>query len=75
MKGGSFIPLSDERSPVFYCDGPQGQRGLMPLLIDLLPEELRHKVAAISIQELVSEIKASGRHLWIDDFIDKYGLS
>ena len=73
--GGSFVLLSDERSPVFYCDGPQGQRGLMPLLLGLLPEELRKNVAAISIQELVAEIQLSGRHEWIDEFCLKYGLA
>lgn len=74
-KGGSFILLSDERSPVFFCNGPDGQRGLMPLLVELLPDELRTKVAGISIQELVAEIELSGRHEWIGEFIVKYGLT
>ena len=74
-KGGTFILLSDDRSPVFYCDGPQGERGLMPFLLGLLPQEIRSKVTAISIQELVEEIRVSGRHDdWIDDFYLKYGL-
>jgi hypothetical protein len=34
--GGSFVLLSDERSPTFICDGPQGRRGLMPFLLSLL---------------------------------------
>jgi hypothetical protein len=39
-----------------------------------LPHELRSKVTAISIQELVAEIQISGRHDWIDEFCSKYGL-
>jgi len=75
-KGGTFILLSDNRSSVFYCDGPQGERGLMALLQGLLPLEIKHKVAAISIQELVKEIRESGRHDdWVGDFYLKYGLN
>lgn len=74
-KGGTFILLSDDRSPVFYCDGSQGKRGLMPFLLGLLPHEIRNKVAAISIQELVKEIQSSGKHEWIDEFGLKYGLN
>ena len=73
-KGGIFILLSDERSPVFQCKGPQGQRGLMPLLMDLLPIELQQKVAMISIQDLVAEIIFQGGNDWIQIFVEKYGL-
>jgi len=73
-KGGIFILLSDERSPVFQCKGPQGPRGLMPLLIDLLPIELQQKVAMISIQDLVTEIIFQGGNDWIQIFVEKYGL-
>ncbi len=73
-KGGIFILLSDERSPVFRCDSPQGERGLMPLLIGLLPEELKDKVVIISIQELAHEIVAYQDPDWIHDFAVKYRL-
>ena len=73
-QGGTFILLSDDRSPVFHCDGPQGQRGLMPFLLGLLPQKIMNKVAAISIQELAEEIRLNGKHEWIDDFNLKYGL-
>jgi len=75
-EGGTFILLSDERSPVFYCDGPQGERGLMSFLLGLLSQEIRSRIAALSIQELVGEIRSSGRHNdWIDKFALKYGLN
>lgn len=73
-KDGIFILLSDERSPVFQCDSPQGERGLMPFLMGLLPQELKHKVAMISIQELVAEIAAHQNPDWLNDFSEKYGL-
>ena len=72
--GGSFVLLSDERSPVFDCDAPQGRRGLMPLLLSLIPEAIWPKVMTASIQQVVSAIKESGRHPWIAEFERKYGL-
>lgn len=73
--GKPFALLSDERSPTFACDGPQGRRGLLPLLLSLAPEELRPRIVGISIQQVVEAIKESGRHSWITEFERKYGLS
>jgi len=73
--GGVFILLCDDRSPVFYCDGPQGERGLMPHLLGLLPPHLRDRVGSVTVQELVAEIVESGNHDWVDDFKTKYGLA
>ncbi len=72
--GGSFVLLSDERSPTFFCEGPQGKRGLISFLLSLLPESLHTRVASISIQEVVAAIKSSGRHPWIAELEPKYGL-
>lgn len=71
---GIFILLCDKRSPVFYTDGPQGPRGVMPLLTGLLPERLRPFISYVTVQELVDEIDASGSHEWIGEFKKKYGL-
>ena len=73
-KGGIFILLSDDRSPVFRCQGPKGERGLMPLLTSLLPAKLTKQVAQVSIQELVEEIVKSREFEWIQDFKEKYAL-
>ena len=73
-KDGIFVLLSDDRSPVFRCQGAPGERGLMPLLISLLPAELKHRIAQVSIQELVMEIEKSGEHGWIKGFKEKYAL-
>ncbi len=72
--GGTFVLLSDDRSPTFFCRGPRGDRGLMPLLLGLVPEPLRKHIGHVSIQSAVASIKATGRHAWIADFERKYGL-
>jgi hypothetical protein len=71
---GQFVLLGDNRNPTFYCDGPQGTRGLFPFLTSLLPTQAQNRVLMISIQEVVQAIKKSGRHGWITDFEKKYGL-
>jgi hypothetical protein len=43
-KGGTFVLLSDERSPAFYCKGPKGDRGLMPALLQYVPRRLSTRV-------------------------------
>ena len=73
--GGVFVLLSDERSPTFHCDGPQGQRGLMPFLLSLMPDPARSRVATATIQQVVAAINASGRHGWTNEFESKYGLT
>lgn len=69
------VLLSDERSPTFICDGPMGQRGLLPLLLSLIPEKVRTQVLPITIQQVAKAIKESGRHPWITEFEEKYGLT
>ncbi|MCA9974572.1 MAG: hypothetical protein KC413_02440 [Anaerolineales bacterium] len=72
---GMFVLLSDERSPVFNCDGPQGQRGLWPFLLSFVPEAWQASVLNMSIQDVVTAVKQSGRHPWITEFEKKYGLT
>ncbi|GAM10469.1 hypothetical protein OR1_02758 [Geobacter sp. OR-1] len=76
-KGGTFVLLSDERSPVFKCKSDNGtEKGLLPFLTELLPDNLRSKVASITIQELVAEIEKQNIHGdWIFDFKRKYGMT
>ncbi|HZJ02723.1 MAG TPA: hypothetical protein VFE20_03420 [Thermoleophilia bacterium] len=73
--GGSFVLLSDERSPTFFTHGPKGDRGLIPFLLGLVPEHLRHHVAAVSVQDVVKTAARTGRHDdWVTEFAQKYGL-
>ncbi|NJO82342.1 MAG: hypothetical protein HC828_05690 [Blastochloris sp.] len=68
---GFFVLLHDARSPVF--DGtPQS---VLPRLLKQLPLQLRSRVAAITVQQLVAAIRVTGRHDdWIGAFARKYGL-
>jgi hypothetical protein len=75
-KGGAFVLLSDERSPVFHCSVNGEKRGLMPFLMEFVPDGLKNRVASISVQQLTNTIKESNRHSdWIDQFERKYGLA
>lgn len=73
-KGGTFVLLSDERSPTFSCKGLIDERGLMPLLLKYVPKRLRTRVGQMSIQNVVRAIELSGRHEWIAQFKLKYGM-
>jgi len=70
--GGSFILITDERNPAFRAVAPGGERGLVPLLLSLVPSPLRDSLAHITIQQLASAIKASAAHDWIEEFERKY---
>jgi len=72
--GGSFILITDERNPAFCAVGPGGERGVLLLLLSLVPSSLRDSIGHITIQQLASAIKASARHDWIEDFNRKYRL-
>ena len=75
-KGGTFVLLSDERSPVFQCRSGVQERGLMPFLTSILPDSIRKRVVSISIQELVAAIEQLPRHQdWIFEFKKKYGMA
>lgn len=75
-KGGTFVLLSDERSPVFHCTVNRVNKGLMPFLLQFVPEEYKDRIASVSIQDLVNSIKKSAKHQdWIKDFETKYGLA
>jgi hypothetical protein len=72
---GVFLLLCDERSPVFYSNGPKGPRGVMPFLISLLPDQLKKHVSYITLQEVVAEIESLSDYKWIVEFKSKYGLT
>lgn len=44
------------------------------MLMSYVPEAARARVIAVTVQEVVAAIKASGRHGWIAEFEEKYGL-
>ncbi len=73
--GGVLVLLRDERNPAFQCNGPRGRRGLIPFMFSMVPGRLHSRIASITIQSLVSCIRASGQHQWIDEFEIKYGMT
>ena len=73
-KGGTFVLLSDERSPTFSCKGSANERGLMPFLLKFVPSQLRDRVGQMSIQDVVGAIESLGRHEWLEQFKLKYGM-
>lgn len=75
-KGGIFVLLSDERSPVFHCDANGKRKGIMPFLIEFIPLTYRTRIVSISIQELVEQLKTKENHRdWIEEFQLKYRIA
>jgi len=73
-KQGYLVLLTDQRSPVFHCTGPYGERGLMPFLANFVPDSVKTYVRQVSIQEIANAIEYSPTHSWIRDFQFKYGM-
>lgn len=74
-QGGYFVLLYDERNPTFFCKGGTVTRGLVPLLLEFVPDQYRPYVKTITMQEVAAEIRSSRRHDdWIGEFEKKYGL-
>jgi len=71
-KNVPFIILCDKRSAVFQVTE---DRGLIPFLKTFLPKHLKNALHVLTIQDVVKNIKATGRHDdWIGEFEEKYGL-
>lgn len=75
-KDGVFVLLSDARSPVFNYTVGEKTKGLIPLLIEFVPEKYRDRIVLITVQEVLESLKNSGGHNdWIKKFEKKYGLT
>jgi len=74
VKGGTFVLLFDERSPVFYCRVGNVERGVLPFLRRFVPRDHHGRYGFITVKQLVESIKQSNRHSWISEFERKYGL-
>jgi len=74
-KNGTFVLLSDERSPVFHCKSESQPRGIIPFLMECVPVQYQDRIVSISIQELVGLLRENPKHTdWINDFEVKYGM-
>jgi len=77
-KDGSYVLLCDERNVIFAGADSENVSniGLWARLRNTLPEFHRKRLALITVQQVVGEIRATGRHDdWIGDFVRKYGMS
>ena len=75
-KGGVFVLLYDERSSVFHHKTKDRDKGLIPLLLDFVPDEHKDKIALLSIQEVIDSVSGYRMHKdWVDEFRLKYGLA
>ena len=77
-KGGHFVLLYDERSPVFVKKGNNGisPNGLWTFLLDQAPPAMAGRLHAVTIQDVVAEIDKHPLHQdWIGLFKRKYGLN
>jgi POLQ-like helicase len=74
QSGGDFVLLYDERNPSFYGNEVEGKRGLMPFLIEFVPDDLRKQVHSITIQKVVEELRRDEGFGWGREFERKYAL-
>ena len=75
-QGGYFVLLVDRRNPTFIRESSKGARGLMPFLINFVPQAHRHRIKSIFVQQIVQAIRESGRHdHWVGEFDRKYGIT
>lgn len=73
-KNGYYIILIDKRNPAFYKTSENGiDRGLIPILTNLLPEKLKTRVKIIYLQDIVEKLDPN-KYKWKKEFIKKYGL-
>ena len=76
-KGGHFVLLYDERSPVFVKKGISGAspNGLWTFLLAQAPPTMAGRLHAVTIQQVVNAVEQSGMHEdWIGSFRQKYAL-
>lgn len=70
---GYYVILTDSRNPAFYKSANNSQRGLIPILINLIPGDLRPIIKMLNIQEVIDKLENLD-YDWTEEFRDKYGL-
>lgn len=70
-----FVLLYDNRNPFFVYNHSSGNPGIFTRLHSRLPDNIREKVSAISIQKLFGLIREDAvDSAWIEKFEEKYGM-
>ena len=70
---GYYVILTDNRNPAFFKSDGITERGLIPVLINLVPSNLRPLIKTIYIQDVVDQLEKTG-YSWVSIFRDKYGI-
>lgn len=68
-----YVILIDKRNPAFERIINDKQRGLLPFLIQKLPEKIRQEVKVLYIQDVLPVLVKHG-YTWVDEFKIKYGM-
>jgi len=71
---GYYVILIDNRNPAFNKTAAgEIDRGLIPVLTNILPEELKPYVKIIYIQDVINKLRLAG-YTWASEFKNKYGM-
>ena len=72
-KNGYFVILIDKRNPAFIKTDGVNERGLIPVLTNQLPEQMKNIIKVLYIQDVVVLLEKFG-YSWVNEFKSKYGL-
>jgi hypothetical protein len=72
---GYFVILVDKRNPAFVKNGvsDKNKRGLIPTLLEFVPENYRKYIKVIYIQDILDNLDRFG-YKWVSEFRAKYGI-
>lgn len=70
---GYFVILIDKRNPAFEKGSQPNKRGLIPVLMDKIPNLYKEFIKIIYIQDVLSILTNHG-YSWVDEFREKYGM-
>lgn len=70
---GYFVILIDKRNPAFERITDTGKRGLIPVLLNQIPSELKKEIKIIYIQDVLPILEKHG-YSWVVEFREKYGM-
>ena len=70
---GYYVILIDKRNPAFEKIGYNEKRGLIPILLNQIPEEYHKIIKVIYIQDIIPILEKHG-YIWVKEFREKYGM-
>ena len=70
---GYFVLLIDKRNPAFERNYLGKKRGLIPVLLNQVPQRYHDVIKVIYIQDILPVLEKHG-YTWVDEFREKYGM-